>query len=227
MPTTRAFRVFLAAGGLGLAVALVGPALAQTPGGILQMPDFASPASMSIHEESTIAAVIPTMGVFNNLVVFDQRVPQNSLASIVPELATGWSWSEDGTQLTFPLRKGAKWHDGKPFTAQDVKCTWDLISGKSSEKLRVNPRKSWYRNLEQVTTNGDYEVTFHLKLPQPAFLTTLAQGYSPIYPCHIPAREMRGHPIGTGPFKFVEFKPNEYIKVIRNADYWKPGRPYL
>src|SRR6266404_6290714 len=122
---TRQFRAYLAAGALILASLAGDAALAQKPGGILQMPDFASPASMSIHEESTITAVIPTMGVFNNLVVFDQHVAQNSLASIVPDLATGWSWSEDGTQLTFPLRKGVKWHDGKPFTARDVKCTWD------------------------------------------------------------------------------------------------------
>ena len=84
-------------------------------------------------------------GVFNNLVMFDQHVQQNSLQSIVPDLATGWSWNEDGTELTFPLRQGVKWHDGKPFTAKDVKCTWDLLTGKSSEKLRVNPRKSWYQ----------------------------------------------------------------------------------
>ena len=55
----------------------------------------------------------------------------------------------------------------------------------------------------------------------------LASGCSPIYPCHVSPREMRSHPIGTGPFKFVEYKPNEYIKVTRNPDYWKPGRPYL
>src|ERR1700680_4541232 len=91
-------------GGLMAAIATAGPAFAQKAGGILQMPGFASPASMSIHEESTIAAGIPLMGVFNNLVVFDQHVAQNSMASIVPDLATGWSWSEDGTQLTFPLR---------------------------------------------------------------------------------------------------------------------------
>ena len=78
-----------------------------------------------------------------------------------------------------------------------------------------------------MTTNGDYEVTFHLKQPQPALLALLASGWSPIYPCHVPAREMRQHPIGTGPFKFVEFKPNEYIKLTPNPDYWKPGRPYL
>jgi peptide/nickel transport system substrate-binding protein len=55
----------------------------------------------------------------------------------------------------------------------------------------------------------------------------LANGFAPIYPCHVPAREMRAHPIGTGPFKFVEFKPNESIKVARNPDYWKKDRPYL
>src|SRR5205823_4385106 len=81
--------------------------------------------------------------------------------------------------------------------------------------------------LEEVTTNGDYEVTFHLKQPQPAFLTAIASGFSPIYPCHVAPRDMRQRPIGTGPFKFVEFKPNEYVKVTRNPDYWKQNRPYL
>ena len=145
----------------------------------------------------------------------------------MPDLATGWSWSEDGTELTFPLRQGVKWHDGQPFTAKDVQCTWDLVTDKSSDKLRINPRKSWYRNLERVSTNGDFEVTFHLQRPQPAFLNLLAAGQAPIYPCHVPARDMRQHPIGTGPFKFVEFKPNERIRVTRNPDYWKTARPYL
>jgi peptide/nickel transport system substrate-binding protein len=202
-------------------------ALAQQPGGILRFPAFDSPASMSIHEESAIIAQRAMMAVFNNLVMFDQHVEQNSTQSIVPDLATSWSWNEDGTELTLPLREGVKWHDGEPFSAADVKCTWDLLTGKSQEKLRVNPRKSWYRNLGEVTTNGDYEVTFHLKRPQPAFLTLLASGWSPVYPCHISPREMRSHPIGTGPFKLVEFKPNQSIKLRRNPLYWKKGRPYL
>jgi peptide/nickel transport system substrate-binding protein len=221
------FRVLTAAGLLALVLSADRSALAQKPGGTLQMPGFASPASMSIHEESTIAAGIPMMGVFNNLVIFDQHVAQNSPASIVPDLATGWSWNEEGTELKFPLREGVKWHDGKPFTARDVKCTWDALAGKASEKFRVNPRKSWYRNLDEITTNGDYEVTFHLNRPQPYLIALLASGQSPVYPCHVPLREMRSHPIGTGPFKFVEYKPNEHIRVVRNPDYWKPGRPYL
>ena len=200
---------------------------AQKSGGILKMPHGDSPASMSILEESTIVAEAPMMAVFNNLVLFDQHVPQNSLASIVPDLATGWSWNEDGTALTLPLRQGVKWHDGKPFTAKDVKCTWDMIAGKSTERLRLNPRKAWYRNLNEVTANGDYEVIFHLKRPQPSFVALLASGWSPVYPCHVPPAQMRQHPIGTGPFKFVEFKQNESIKLVKNSDYWKPGRPYL
>src|SRR5260370_1389396 len=210
-----------------VASAAAGPALAQKSGGILKMYSPDSPASMSILEESTVFAEGPMMGVFNNLVLFDKHVPQNSLPSVVSDLATGWSWNEEGTELTLPLRQGVAWHDGKPFTARDVVCTFDLLTGVASDKLRVNPRKSWYGNLERVTTNGDYEVTFHLKRPQPAFLTTLASGFSPIYPCHVAARDMRQHPIGTGPFKFVGFKPNEYVKVTRHPAYAKKDRPYL
>jgi peptide/nickel transport system substrate-binding protein len=203
------------------------PALAQKTGGVLKFFHRDSPASGSIHEEATISAVAPFMGVFNNLVLFNQHEKQNRLDLIEPELAESWKWNGDFTRVSFQLRQGVKWHDGKPFTANDVKCTWDMLLGKSSEKLRLNPRKAWYRNLEQVTTDGDYSVSFVLKRPQPAFMMLLATGMSPVYPCHVPARDMRGHPIGTGPFKFVEFKPNDYIRFAKNPDYWKPGRPYL
>jgi peptide/nickel transport system substrate-binding protein len=182
---------------------------------------------MSMLEEATGAANRPMMSVFNNLVMFKQDVAQTSLQSIVPDLATAWSWNEDGTELTFPLRQGVRWHDGKSFTARDVICTWNLLTDNSTDKLRLNPRKSWYRNLQQVMANGDYEVTFRLKRPQPSFLALLASGWSPVYPCHVLTREMRSHPIGTGPFKFVAFKPNESIVIARNPLYWKQDRPYL
>jgi len=221
------FRVLTAAGALLTTASIALPAFAQKQGGTLKLNHFDSPASMSIHEEAAAVANVPMMAVFNNLVLFDQHVPQNSLQSIVPDLATDWSWGEDKTELTVRLRQGIKWHDGEPFTARDVKCTWDLITGKSSDKLRVNPRKSWYKNLSDVTLNGDYQVTFHLKRSQPAFIALLASGVSPVYPCHVSAHDMRIHPIGTGPFKFVEFKPNERITLTRNPDYWKKGRPYL
>ena len=124
-------------------------AMAQTKGGMLHIYQHDSPASMSIHEEALNSAQNPMMAVFNNLVIFKQDVQQNRLDTIVPDLATKWSWNADMTELTFSLRRGVSWHDGKPFTASDVKCTWDLILGKGSEKLRANPRKAWCRNLNR------------------------------------------------------------------------------
>src|SRR5256714_13288084 len=138
-------------------------AFAQKVGGILQISFFDNPASMSLHEEATGAALRPAMGVFNNLVMYDQHVAQNSPDSIIPDLATSWVWSEDGKELTFSLRQGVKWHDGKPFTAADVKCTWDLLLGIGGGKFRVNPRQNWGLNLDRGTTNGGYETTFHPK----------------------------------------------------------------
>ncbi len=135
----RGLRAPAAAGAFSLALIAANPALAQKPGGILKMYSPDSPASMSIHEEATISAEGPMMGVFNNLVMFDQHVPQNSLQSIVPDLATGWSWNEDGTELTLPLRQGVTWHDGKPFTAKDVQCTWELSDRASEREVPRQP----------------------------------------------------------------------------------------
>src|SRR3954452_2155176 len=199
-------------------VALAGEA---KQGGILRVYHRDSPASASIHEEATYSVNIPFMPVFNNLVMYKQDVAQNSMESIVPDLAESWAWSGDKKTLSFKLRQGVKWHDGKPFTSADVKCTFDMLMGKSQQKFRKNPRKSWYEQVNDVTTNGDFEASFNLKRPQPALLALLASGYTLIYPCHVSAGKMPTHPIGTGPFKFVEFKTNESIKLPRNPDCWK------
>ena len=115
--------------------------------------------------------------VFNNLIRFNQHEKQNRPEFIEPELAESWKWNDDYTRLTFKLRDGVKWHDGKPFTAADVKCTFDLLLGKSQDKLRLNPRKAWYRNLDDVVTEGNDTVDFVLKRPQPAFTMLLASAY--------------------------------------------------
>jgi len=138
----RNIRAFAITGGLLIALFAITPVSAQKPGGILKMYDPDSPASMSILEEATNSTEIPMMRVDNNLVLYKQDVAQNSLQSIIPDLATDWAWSEDGSELTFRLRQGVKWHDGHPFTANDVKCTWDLLLGKSQETLRANPSKA-------------------------------------------------------------------------------------
>src|SRR6202012_5033487 len=210
--------------------AICGVALAaQQPksGGILRMYHRDSPGSASIHEGASYSFNVPLMPIFNNLVIYDQHVAQNSLDDIRPELADSWVWSDDKKTLTFKLRQGVKGHDGKPFTSADVKCTFDMLMGKSPQKFRQNPRKAWYEQVDEVTTNGDFEASFKLKRPQPSLLALLASGYSPVYPCHISPAEMRTHPIGTGPFKFVEFKANEDIKLTKNTDYWKKDLPYL
>ena len=210
-------------------VTAVASARAADPkhGGILRIYLRENPGGISIHEEATYSTNVPMMGVFNNLVIYDQHKAQNSLDTIVPELATSWAWSADKTALTFKLREGVKWHDGKPFTAKDVKCTFDLLMGKAQEKFRKNPRKDWYANVKEVTVNGDFEATFVLNRPQTSLLAMLASGYSPIYPCHVTPAQMRLHPIGTGPYKFVELKQNEILRLTKNPDYWKKGLPYL
>src|SRR5258705_12030411 len=91
----------LAAGSLLLSLSAGHLAWAQKHGGILRLASPASPANMSIHETATIVAEMPMMGVFNNLIVFDQHKPQVSLDTIVTDLATSWSWNEDDTALTF------------------------------------------------------------------------------------------------------------------------------
>ena len=202
-------------------------AMAQKSGGILKVYHRGTPPSGSIHEEATNSTLSPYMPVFNNLIMYDQHKPTNSLDTIIPDLATKWEWKNDKSKLTFTLRSGVKWHDGKSFSAKDVKCTWDLLQGKGKAKLRKNPRKAWYKNLEKVTVDSDTQVTFHLKRRQPAFLTLLASGYSPIYPCHVPPKKMRTHPVGTGPFKFVSLKQNEHVKFTKNPNYWKKGKPHL
>jgi ABC-type transport system substrate-binding protein len=106
-------RVLAVAGALIFALC-AHAASTQKTGGTLRIGHFDSPASMSMFEEPTAAVNRPMTGVFNNLAMFKQDEPQNTPESIVPELATEWRWSEDGSELTFLLHRGVRWHDGKP-----------------------------------------------------------------------------------------------------------------
>ena len=220
-------RMVFAIAGMAFGMLAAGQVLAQKQGGTLRVTHRDNPPSASIHEEATISTVMPFMSVYSNLVLFDLADKKNRLETVAPELATAWSWSADGRQLTMKLREGVRWHDGRPFTSEDVKCTWEQLIGKRDIGLRKNPRRSWYFNLRGVSTPGPHEVVFELAEPQPSFLVMLAGGMSPVYPCHVNGTQMRTKPVGTGPFRFAEFKQNEGMRVARNPDYWKPGRPYL
>src|SRR6201747_3196485 len=103
-----------------------------------------------------------------------------------------------------------------------------MLIGKSDvADFKRNPRRIWYNKLQDVSINGDDEATFELSEPQPSLLVLLASAFSPVYPCHVSQQTMRTKPVGTGPFKFVEFKRGDSIRLVRNPDYFKKDRPYL
>jgi peptide/nickel transport system substrate-binding protein len=201
--------IILLGGAIAAFLCVSGPALAQKSGGVLKLYHRDNPPSASIHEEATASTVVPFMPVFNNLVLYDQQVAQNSARTIRPDLAKSWTWNPDRTQLTFKLEEGVKWHDGRPFTARDVVCTFELLTDTAPTKLRRNPRASWYRNVDHVSAYNDYQATIHLKRPQSSLTAMLASGLSPIYPCHISTAQMRSRPIGTG----VQVHPVQRVPV--------------
>ena len=146
-----------------------------------------------------------------------------------PELAKSWTMSADGLTYTFDLQPNVKWHDGKPFTADDVVFTVDKF-------LRaVHPRAalSINRYVASVTAKSPTQVEFKLKEPFGPFLGLFEISTMPMIPKHIydgtdfktnPANET---PIGTGPFKFKEWKRGAHIHLVKNDAYWKEGKPYL
>ena len=205
---------------------------AQTPksGGHLNimLREDLSPG-FAIHESSTISTSFPSMPCFNNLVVFDQLKRAETPENIVGELAEKWSWQDNYRNLVFFLRKNVKWHDGQPFTSKDVKFTFDMLreAPEATAKLRINPRKDWYANLEAVEAADPHTVVFRLKRPQPGLLNMLASGYTPIYAAHVNPATYRTGCIGTGPFKVKEWRKGEFVDYVKNPDYFVKGRPYL
>ena len=193
------------------------PQASQTPksGGVLNMmlrEDLSQ--GFSIHETATISTVWPAMPCLNNLVLFDPLKKTESVDTIIGELAEKWSWQDHYRNLVFFLRKGVKWHDGQPFTSKDVKFTFDMLreAPDAPAKLRINPRKDWYANVEAVETPDTYTAVFRLKKPQPSLLLMLASGYTPVYAAHVPPADYRTHCVGTGPFKVKEWRKGEYVK---------------
>src|SRR5881409_4517570 len=208
------------------------PQASQTPksGGVLNMmlrEDLAQ--GFAIHETATISTVWPAMPCLNNLVLFDPLKKTESEDTIIGELAEKWSWQDNRRNLVFFLRKGVKWHDDQPFTSKDVKFTFDMLreAADAPAKLRINPRKDWYANIEAIETPDTYTAVFRLKKPQPSLLLMLASGYTPVYAAHVPPASYRTTCVGTGPFKVKEWRKGEYVELVRNPDYFVKGRPYL
>ena len=146
-----------------------------------------------------------------------------------PELAKSWKISPDGLTYTFELQSGVKWHDGKPFTSADVVFSIDKLL----REVHVRTRAVINKYMASIRAVNDTTVEIKLKEPFPPFISMFETGTMPMMPKHLyegtdyrnnPANQK---PIGTGPFMFKEWKKGAYIKLAKNPNYWKKGKPYL
>jgi peptide/nickel transport system substrate-binding protein len=181
-------------------------------------------------EPPTLAAYQSTAGpvgqvsskVYEGLLEYDFKLQP------IPGLAKSWTVSPDGKIITFKLQEGIKFHDGKPFTSEDVKFTvMDVLK-------KVHPRGvSTFRALEGIDTPDALTAVFRFSEPAPYVMAALSGYESPMLPKHIfgtgdiTNHPNANHPIGTGPFKFVEWQQGQFMRFDRNPDYWKNDRPYL
>jgi len=212
----------LALGALGL---VTGAAVAQdTPkrGGTLRILVHPEPPHIITALGQASGTVTVGGKIFEGLLTYDFNLkPQ-------PGLAEKWEMSADGMTYTFHLRKNAKWHDGKPFTAEDVVFTTQEFL------MKTHPRaRSVFSRVAAVETPDAHTVVYKLKEKFSPFIYAFELSGAPIMPKHIYAgtefdkNPANDKPIGTGPFKFVEWKKGESISLARNPDYYREGRPYL
>ena len=187
------------------------------------------PQGFAIHETSTIATVWPALPCFNNLVFFDPPKPTESADTIVGELAEKWSWQDNYRNLVFFLRKDVKWHDGQPFTSKDVKFTFDMVreAPDAAGKLRLNPRKDWYANVE--AHRGARPV--HGRLPAQAAAALAAddarlratrRSTPPTCRRAEHRTALRGHRARSSSRSGARASSSSYVK---NPDYFVKGRP--
>ena len=212
----------IAAGALAM-----GAAHAQTPkrGGTLILGVEGEPASLTAHLATDTAAMMAAYNLFNGLIGLDEKLDPT------PDLAEKWSVSPDGRVYTFELARDAKWHDGKPVTAEDAEYTFNEIIAK------VHPRAgSWWPHVASAKATGPHTFVITLKAPFAPFLTLVGSVLSSgtlVMPKHIyqgtdaktnPANQ---RPIGSGPFRFARWEKGSYIEMTRNDQYFKAGKPYL
>ncbi len=214
----------LSIGALLLAAALPATqALAQTKGGTLNMIVQPEPPVIvtAINQQG------PTQFVAGK--IYESLLTYSTDLKPQPGLAKSWEASADGLTYTFHLQDNVKWHDGQPFTADDVVFTLSDMLPKTHARARVILNKF----VDSVQATDPKTVVIKLKSPFPAFMLMFEPGFAPMMPKHIYAgtdymtNPANQKPIGTGPFVFKEWKRGEYIKLVRNPDYWKPGKPYL
>jgi peptide/nickel transport system substrate-binding protein len=197
-------------------------ATAQEPvrGGSLQSVLWPEPPGIMAGLFLQSSALLPTTKIFESLLTYDFTLTPH------PNLAESWTVSPDGKTYTFRLRRNVKWHDGKPFSADDVVFTY------GEYLIEVHPRARAVFQRAKVVKTDDHTVEFRLAEPFAPLIRSFDLCCL-IVPAHLyKGTDFRKNPhnatpIGTGPFKFKEWKRGEYIHLVRNADYWRAGRPYL
>lgn len=214
------FKLSLGAAAMTLAV---GSAAAQTQGGTLSMVVQPEPPILipALNQQAPTQYV--TGKIYESLLTYTHELEP------MPGLAHKWEMAPDGLSYTFYLNSGVKWHDGEPFNADDVVFSLSDMLPKVHGRARVILDKY----VDSVEKIDDLTVKINLKSPFPAFMIMFEPGFAPMMPRHIyegtdyATNEANQKPIGTGPFMFKEWRRGEYIKLERNPNYWKEGKPYL
>ncbi len=169
--------------------------------------------------------VIATTDFLVNDLLYDGLL-NNGPDGKYPALATSWTVSADGKQIDFELRKGVKFHNGDPFTAEDVKFTYDTMLSPGNTH---SYRKGFVDSIERIEVVSPSQVRFVLKTPWLAFFSASRYGLQPIVPKNyyekVGAKGFQEKPVGTGPFKLDSMVAGEWTKYAANPDYWnKPPK---
>ncbi|MGP9643398.1 MULTISPECIES: ABC transporter substrate-binding protein [unclassified Halomonas] len=159
--------------------------------------------------------------------IFDGLTYRGPDLELVPGLATSWEELDDGKRIRFTLREGVVFHNDEPFNAESVKFTFDRLLGEEGSR---GPQRSNYTAISHVEIIDDYTVDFFLYNADPVLLTKLA-GYGAMIvpPGYIEEHgddHFNTHPVGTGPFKLVDYTPRSDVKLEAFADHWG-GAPKL
>jgi peptide/nickel transport system substrate-binding protein len=205
-----------------IAAALAAPLAAQEAGGRLDIVVQPEPPSLMLGLVQNGPTQLVAGDIYEGLLQYDTDLdPQ-------PLLAESWEISEDGLTYTFHLRDGVTWHDGEPFTADDVVFSADVFLRETHARLR-----SSLAYVESITAPDPLTVVFQLKEPFGPFISVFETGTMPMVPKHIyegtdfATNEMNATPIGTGPFKFEAWEKGSFIHLVKNEDYYVDGLPYL
>ncbi len=154
--------------------------------------------------------------------IYEGLIKVNSDGKFVPGLATRWTVSPDGKIYTFYLRKGVKFHNGEPFSAQAAK--WNLERAKAEGT--INPHPEFFRGIHKIETLDNATLTVTLAEVDALFIAHMAEGDAVMLPMK-GFEQAKSHPIGTGPFKFVEWVRGDRVEMVRFDGYWNPKLPYL